>query len=147
MNEPTIGRLLGLVEKTGDKVIVTDPAGEHPYVLMSLDQYERLVGNSAKPVGEKPAPARTEVPAHRAEMPAAPKPMPQSAPKPMNVQGFAKPADLWRAKLGLDVVEPQPRDLFKPQANNKPKPPAPPPMVEAQFEVEGEEQFYMEPLE
>jgi hypothetical protein len=140
MNEPTIGRLLGLVEKTGDKVIVTDPAGEHPYVLMSLDQYERLVGNSAKPVGEKPA-------LPKAEAPVAPPPASHPSPKPMNVQGFAKPADLWRSKLGLDNAEPQPRDLFKPMISNKPKAPAPLPMVEAHFEVEGEEQFYMEPLE
>jgi hypothetical protein len=114
---------------------------------MSLDQYERLVGNATnKAVEEKPAPAR-------AEMPAAPPPAPRPAPKPMNVQGFAKPADLWRSKLGLDNAEPQSRDLFKPLANNqpaaagKPKAPAPLPMAEAHFEVEGEEQFYMEPLE
>ena len=146
MNEPTIGRLLGLVEKTGDKVIVTDPAGEHPYVLMSLDQYERLVGTAAaKPMSERPA-------LPKAEMPVAPPPVPRSAPapKPMNVQGFAKPADLWRSKLGLDAAEPTPRDLFKPQANQpaagRPKT-APLPMAEAHFEAEGEEQFYMEPLE
>lgn len=36
-------RILDLVRKTGDTVIVTDPNGEDVYVVMGLDQYEAMV--------------------------------------------------------------------------------------------------------
>jgi hypothetical protein len=35
-------RILNLVQKTGDTMIVTDPNGEDVYVVMGLDQYENL---------------------------------------------------------------------------------------------------------
>ena len=35
-------RILRLVRKTGDTMIVTDPNGEDVYVVMGLDQYETL---------------------------------------------------------------------------------------------------------
>lgn len=41
-------RILDLVRRTGDRMVVTDPDGEHAYVVMDLDQYEDLlVGNEA----------------------------------------------------------------------------------------------------
>lgn len=36
-------RILSLVRKTGDTMIVTDPNGEDVYVVMNLDQYESLL--------------------------------------------------------------------------------------------------------
>ncbi len=36
-------RILNLVRKTGDTLIVTDPNGENSYVVMDLNQYERLL--------------------------------------------------------------------------------------------------------
>lgn len=35
-------RILNLVQKTGDTMIVTDPNGDDVYVVMGLDQYENL---------------------------------------------------------------------------------------------------------
>src|SRR3989338_5379463 len=35
-------RILNLVRKTGDTMIVTDPDGEDVYVVMGLDRYEDL---------------------------------------------------------------------------------------------------------
>lgn len=35
-------RILNLVQKTGDTMIVTDPNGDDVYVIMGLDQYEDL---------------------------------------------------------------------------------------------------------
>ena len=35
-------RLLNLVRRTGDRLVVTDPNGEDAYVLMGLDAYEKL---------------------------------------------------------------------------------------------------------
>ena len=141
MNDQTIRRLLGLVEKTGDKVIITDPAGEHPYVLMSLDQYERLVGAPAPAAPEPPGPAPKPVSAP----PAAPisrsePPMTPQAPRPAT-----KPqVPPWRAKLGLDAVEPSVQELFKAPVRAKVPAQA---VEEGSFEAEGEEQFYLEPLE
>lgn len=39
-------RIFALAKKTGDRVIVTDPNGEDAFVLMNLDQYERLLGET-----------------------------------------------------------------------------------------------------
>jgi hypothetical protein len=49
MKEETFKRLLSLIEKTGDRLVITDPAGENPYVLMGLDHYEKLVVGEWKP--------------------------------------------------------------------------------------------------
>lgn len=37
-------RILKLVRRTGDTMVVTDPNGEDVYVVMNLDQYENLLG-------------------------------------------------------------------------------------------------------
>jgi hypothetical protein len=39
-------RLLGLVRRTGDRLVVTDPDGEDAYVLMGLGAYEKLADRS-----------------------------------------------------------------------------------------------------
>ena len=36
-------RILDLVRRTGDRMIVTDPDGEETYVVMGLDQYEAIL--------------------------------------------------------------------------------------------------------
>ena len=36
-------RLLNLVRRTGDRLVVTDPNGEDTYVLMGLEAYEKLL--------------------------------------------------------------------------------------------------------
>ena len=37
-----------IIAKTGDCVIVVDPASGAPFALMNLDEYEQLVGSSQK---------------------------------------------------------------------------------------------------
>lgn len=37
-------RIVELAKKSGDRIIVTDPSGNDAFVLMNLDQYERLLG-------------------------------------------------------------------------------------------------------
>ena len=39
-------RILKLVRRTGDTMVVTDPNGEDVYVVMNLDQYENLLDAS-----------------------------------------------------------------------------------------------------
>lgn len=41
-------RILDLAQKTGDRVIVTDPNGDSPFILMALDQYENLLSESSQ---------------------------------------------------------------------------------------------------
>lgn len=36
-------RILSLVKRTGDRVVVTDPNGDDAFVVMGLDQYEDLI--------------------------------------------------------------------------------------------------------
>lgn len=36
-------RILGIVQKTGDRVIVVDPTKQQAYVVMGLDQYESIM--------------------------------------------------------------------------------------------------------
>jgi hypothetical protein len=39
-------RLLNLVRRTGDRLVVTDPNGEDTYVLMGLEAYEKIADRS-----------------------------------------------------------------------------------------------------
>ena len=45
-------RILNLVKKTGDRLVVTDPNGEHAYVVMDIDDYEFLVDAGNTPFFE-----------------------------------------------------------------------------------------------
>lgn len=141
MKEETLKRLLSLIEKTGDRLVITDPAGEQPFVLMGLDHYEKLV------VGEwKPEVLKRE--------PAPPQALPISTTFPDN-KPPKREIPLWKApatqngpRLAQDrprIEEPAPP---KPQPTPKPAPAAnPTPKPAAPLEPEGEEQFYLEPLE
>jgi len=49
-------RLMKLIKKTGDKLVVLDPKSDEPYVLMGVEAYENLVGVSDdRPVGDQMA--------------------------------------------------------------------------------------------
>ena len=39
----SLKKIIELAKKTGDKVIVTDSDGSNPYVVMNLDDYEKLL--------------------------------------------------------------------------------------------------------
>ena len=143
MNDATMKRLLTLAEKTGDKVIVTDPAGEQPYVLMTLDQYERLIG---QPSAASHKPSAPEPKAE--EKPAEPKKTLLAAGK------FRLPIQDADLGIGAALLKPQ-TPSRKPQASTwKPLFPRKAPekvaassAEEAVLDPEGEEQFFLEPLE
>ncbi len=44
MTPEILAKVMRIIEKTGDRVIVIDPASGAPFALMNLDEYERLVG-------------------------------------------------------------------------------------------------------
>lgn len=127
MQNDTLQRLLGLIGKTGDRVVVTDPAGEKPYVLMSLDQYEKLLGEGNSPGTE----AAKE---------------PQSAPKTPSrptlkvAEDIDPPVDLRSPRKKREIP------LWKPSAPPKSTKGAGP-AAEPEKEPASEEQFYLEPLE
>ena len=139
MKEETLKRLLSLIEKTGDRMVITDPAGEHPYVLMSLEQYERLIGSTTPPV-----PGTVAVPG-TSEKPAEPKKQLMAAGKfrmPMQDGDLGTAADFLKAAAAR-----KPNPAWKPQLprTQAPKPAREPAM--AALDTEGEEQFFLEPLE
>lgn len=49
MGKDQFERLLRFARRTGDRLIVTDPAGEEPVVVMSFEQYESLLQNALGP--------------------------------------------------------------------------------------------------
>ncbi|MBI4449927.1 hypothetical protein HY634_02630 [Candidatus Uhrbacteria bacterium] len=46
MDPQLLNHLLQLASKTGDRLIVVDPASQRPFVLMGIAQYEELVGSN-----------------------------------------------------------------------------------------------------
>ena len=138
MKEETLKRLLSLIEKTGDRLVITDPAGEQPFVLMGLDHYEHLVVGEWKPEVQK-------------REPAPPQALPISTTFPDN-KPPKREIPLWKAPA---TPVPAPRlAQDRPRIEEKPAPKpqqatlqTPPPRSEAPLEPEGEEQFYLEPLE
>lgn len=43
MNPEILAKIMGIIAKTGDRVIVIDSKTGIPFALMSLDQYEKLI--------------------------------------------------------------------------------------------------------
>ncbi len=152
MKEETLKRLLSLIEKTGDRLVITDPSGEHPYVLMGLDHYEKLVVGEWKPEVSKrePTPPQTlpisTIPPDN-KPPKREIPLWKHTPAP---EPGAAPMTTPAPRLAQD----RPRFDEKPP-ETRPQPTVPRPIPAAPSrppqnlapEPEGEEQFYLEPLE
>jgi len=50
--ESNLNRIIKLIQKTGDRLIVTDSSAENPYVIMSLKDYEKILDVPRAEVGE-----------------------------------------------------------------------------------------------
>ena len=157
MKEDTLKRLLSLIEKTGDRLVITDPAGEHPYVLMGLDHYEKLVVGEWKPESLK----REPPPPHALPISVVPpdnKPPAKAAGEPIR-----REIPLWRPPT---TPPPGPRlAQDRPRLEEPPRPSAqaalpkaipaagavraipPAQAIQPAPEQDGEERFYLEPLE
>jgi hypothetical protein len=139
MKEETLKRLLSLIEKTGDRLVITDPAGDQPFVLMGLDHYEKLVVGEWKPEVQKREPTPP------AALPISTS-FPDNKPPKREIPLWKAPAN---AQPGPRLAQDRPRiDDRPPQKPPQPafQPPAAP-AAEAASDPEGEEQFYLEPLE
>ncbi|MDO8425405.1 MAG: hypothetical protein Q7T01_02735 [bacterium] len=49
MDHAMFQHLFGLIERTGDRLIVVDPTTRRPYVILGLSQYEALVEQPQTP--------------------------------------------------------------------------------------------------
>jgi hypothetical protein len=98
MNPELISRLIGLVEKTGDRVVLADPETGKAVVVMDLPSYEKLCmgGVRVEKVEEKTAPAVTKDAVKDAPAPEArntPFKSPKTAENKANTAKAAKMAE------------------------------------------------------
>lgn len=141
MKEELLQRLLSLIEKTGDRLVITDSAGERPYVLMALDHYEKLVVGEWKPEALKREPApphtlpiSTSFPDNKPPKREIPLWKPAHGPAPASQAPPSKPSGPQPGvRTSAPMVSAESKSLQTPQ-HSAPEP-------------EGEEQFYLEPLE
>lgn len=151
-------RILNLVRRTGDRMVVTDPNGQDAYVVMGLDAYEALIEAqefSADLVAEQ------EVQGHRATMPDAPPPeaeddvppeesLQEQAERDLRVWEAMRPAgtegktwDMTKlSEAEKREVEQAYKDLKTSRAKSVDEPP-----VSTNEDEPQEEQFYLEPVE
>ena len=138
-------RILDLIRRTGDRMVVTDPDGEDAFVVMDLDQYEALLGiddgfmddflgdddtQPTPPTPPAPPAAEAEPPKEIWDV---------MAPSDEPTWDYAKLTDAERADFEQKFAEAAkataPVREAKPQ--EKPK----------EDDDLGEEQFYLEPIE
>ena len=132
MKNETLQRLLKLVNMTGDRVIISDPAGDNPYVLMSLGQYEQLLGVEDKP-------KKTSKPVNKPVIQVA-----EDLDPPVQSKSLKREIPLWKSDTHLTGPQARPESQAKPSSKTEPKPSF---KIEVAAELESEETFYLEPLE
>lgn len=81
MNSEFLQKLIALCAKTGDKMVVADPASGKSYVVMDLESYERILGIAVPSVPAASAPVASQA---AVEMP---------APRPQSVFSRQKPPE------------------------------------------------------
>ncbi|MBI4598712.1 hypothetical protein HY734_00775 [Candidatus Uhrbacteria bacterium] len=158
-------RILSLVRRTGDRIIVTDPEGSDAYVLMSLEAYEVLMDipapMSSFPPGTegKSDTADTDVPSPPPDqaMSSPVAPLAPSAPLPpfeskriWDVMGGVQTSgQTWDPARLTDAERDAMAQTLEHLRGKEPDHPpiSQPPKVEGGEGETGEEQFYLEPIE
>jgi len=139
-------RILDLIRRTGDRMVVTDPDGEDAFVVMDIDQYEALLGLDDGLMddflGDDPDPEPSTPPAPPVLEAEPPKDIWDVMPEAGQNEptwDYAKLTEEERAEFERKFTE----------AATKPAPPVEPKPQEKPKEDEdlGEEQFYLEPIE
>jgi len=51
MQEGVYNKILDLIEKTGDKFVITEKGGERSYVMMTVEDYEKLLSSPHNDLG------------------------------------------------------------------------------------------------
>lgn len=133
-------RILDLVRRTGDRIVVTDPDGEESYVVMGLDQYEALIRDENEDDDEWEPEWSPEMygdliptePIDRStSAPIAPPPVAEAPTEPNELRKAVE-----RDLAVIDSWEQEKREVQKPKTDeSSPK-----------FNPD-EERFYLEPIE
>ncbi len=150
-------RILSLVRRTGDRMVVTDQNGKDVYVVMGLDQYEHLLDDAelgletagddswtpddqtvlveapSVPSAHEAAPVSSVVP--ESTQPS----MPPQPPK--NIFEVMSPAGSSAKTWNIDEMNPRELSAIK-QAHEQTQHPPTQAMKDTQ-----EEQYYLEPIE
>ena len=161
MNPEFITRVVSLVQKTNDRVVLADPQTGKAVVLLDLDSYEKMCDSAAvakpaeKPVGRQtdtekirlPTPRIMEKSAQISEIPIrtrthvaldeqirVPVRQPDLTPRP--------PPDIMNRDIGTrkTATDSRKTEEFRPAVQRVPQP-------EPANVFEAEERFYLEPLE
>ncbi len=151
-------RILDLVRRTGDTMIVTDPDAQDVYVVMDIEQYEMLLDVTGEMEFEETVPSFVGEQEEVSSLQEA-DPVPENiweAMKPANEEGETwdpgqmneeELADLERqyqvfaernVKAALEETQKQEESVSKPEKIAE---------KQAQDDELGEEQFYLEPVE
>jgi len=130
MDSALLNHLLQLAAKTGDRLIVVDPASQRPFVLMGLSQYEDLVGSSDRAVrNEQAYTAPTAM--------ATPDPVVQRANAELAAWRASQPAQMLPTELERAPVSVMPQSVMG--GGFSPEP--------LQSAAVDDDRFYVEPLE
>lgn len=68
MNAELLARVIGLIQKNGDRIVVADPDTGRAVVVMDLESYERLCGGA--PATVSAAPTTSKIAVEKVEKPA-----------------------------------------------------------------------------
>lgn len=164
MLDRNLKRLMDLAKRTGDRLIVTDPEGQEPFVLMDLTAYEVLLDLQTLQAHEHADeedlededddwftgfdPDEPPIPPAPQEASDAPAATPASASTPESIWDAMKAADepgetYENPAQASRTEQEQMRDLYEktvqPEPVQTPEAPAP--------QSPGDEQFYLEPIE
>ncbi|MBU0646359.1 type II toxin-antitoxin system Phd/YefM family antitoxin [Patescibacteria group bacterium] len=161
-------RVLDLVRRTGDRLIVTDPDGHNAYVVMDLDQYESLIDlesdyfedelsaystdNSGLFPDEEAISLDSEPDFHTEKIDMMP-PKDHSHESPSNIWQAMKPAqsaaETWDISRMDSQTHQELENQYKTYQEQVTNPPiSPDPSKKAVNDEEfGEDQFYLEPID
>ena len=166
MNPEFITRVVGLVQKTNERVVLADPQTGKAVVVMDFDSYERLISAAPAAPAQVPVPApqiKAEVPIER---PSTRIPTPPTVEKtamvgeiPVKTRVHVAVKDrAARPSLRQDLTQEAGRDIMnrdtgawktaQPRASEALRPvPVSQPAGLSVSAIEEEERFYLEPIE
>jgi hypothetical protein len=146
MHPELISRVITLVKKHGDRLVLADEQTGEAVVVLPLDAYERLVGaevGRSPLVQQQQPPAQPAAPRQRSE---APQPRVQHEPAHESQRSRGLTTEEVMAKVGERVAPPMspatPAALVA-----SPVVPMAQPAPAAQDGRDDEERFYLEPIE
>ncbi|KKW32427.1 MAG: hypothetical protein UY77_C0024G0011 [Candidatus Uhrbacteria bacterium GW2011_GWA2_53_10] len=138
-------RILDLVRRTGDRMIVTDPEGEDAYVVMGLPQYEALLSGRGAVAASTPSTPKSSVSSQPSDIwEALPPAGSQAETWDLGKLNPEEQMDL-EAQYQAYLQEKDPKKSV--DVAKSPSPKAETVIPKQKEEEFGEEQFYLEPIE